>query len=61
MFNEKLKNQIIGDHESATIKYFLCSGIAGLIATIPTNPFDVIKTKMNTQDWKHTDSKGRHV
>ena len=32
------------------MKYFLCSGLAGLMATLPTTPFDVIKTKMNTQD-----------
>lgn len=30
-------------------KYFLCAGLAGALASIPTCPFDVIKTKLNTQ------------
>jgi len=30
-------------------KYFLCAGTAGALASIPTCPFDVIKTKLNTQ------------
>jgi len=35
-----------GDHG---LKYYLCGGIAGGIASIPTTPLDVIKTKLNTQ------------
>ncbi len=31
------------------IKYYLCGGVAGALAAIPTTPFDVIKTKLNTQ------------
>lgn len=31
------------------IKYFACAGLAGALASIPTCPFDVIKTKLNTQ------------
>ena len=30
-------------------KYFLCAGTAGALASIPTCPFDVIKTKLNAQ------------
>lgn len=29
--------------------YFVCAGLAGALASIPTNPFDVIKTRLNTQ------------
>jgi solute carrier family 25 (mitochondrial iron transporter), member 28/37 len=49
-FNEKLKHSfgvVEGDHG---IKYYLCGGIAGAIASIPTTPLDVIKTKLNTQN-----------
>ena len=30
-------------------KYFVCAGLAGAISSVPTCPFDVIKTKLNTQ------------
>jgi solute carrier family 25 iron transporter 28/37 len=49
-FNEKLKHHFgvrDGDH---SLKYYLCGGIAGAIASIPTTPLDVIKTKLNTQN-----------
>ena len=36
-----------GDHH---LTYYLCGGIAGALAAIPTTPFDVIKTKLNTQN-----------
>lgn len=48
-FNESLKHYFgvkEGDHG---FKYYLCGGIAGAIAAIPTTPLDVIKTKLNTQ------------
>lgn len=32
------------------MKYYLCGALAGAIASIPTTPLDVIKTKLNTQD-----------
>lgn len=35
-----------GDHH---LNYYLCGGLAGALASIPTTPFDVIKTKLNTQ------------
>lgn len=49
-FNEKLKHMMNikpGDHH---LSYYLCGGIAGALAAVPTTPFDVIKTKLNTQD-----------
>jgi hypothetical protein len=49
VFNEKLK-QLMGAQEGDHgFKYYLCGGIAGGIASIPTTPLDVIKTKLNTQ------------
>jgi solute carrier family 25 iron transporter 28/37 len=49
MMNEKLKiifNVKEGDHH---LNYYFCGGLAGAMASIPTTPFDVIKTKLNTQ------------
>ena len=48
--NEKFKYLLKvkpGDHH---LTYYLCGGIAGGLAAIPTTPFDVIKTKLNTQN-----------
>lgn len=36
--------------EDQSIKYYLCGAIAGAIASVPTTPLDVIKTKLNTQN-----------
>lgn len=47
--NETLKHWFgvrQGDHH---LNYYLCGGLAGALASIPTCPFDVIKTKLNTQ------------
>ncbi len=30
--------------------YFICAGAAGALAAIVTNPLDVIKTRLQTQD-----------
>lgn len=49
LMNEKLKKLFKvkeGDHH---LNYYLCGGIAGGLASIPTTPFDVIKTRLNTQ------------
>lgn len=49
-FNERLKH-LLGVKEGETSwKYYLCGSLAGGIASIPTTPLDVIKTKLNTQD-----------
>jgi hypothetical protein len=49
LMNEKLKKLFKvkeGDHH---LNYYLCGGIAGGLASVPTTPFDVIKTRLNTQ------------
>ena len=49
LMNEKLKRVFDvkdGDHH---LNYYLCGGIAGGLASVPTTPFDVIKTRLNTQ------------
>jgi hypothetical protein len=48
-FNERLKYLLgvkEGDH---SLNYYFCGALAGAIASIPTTPLDVIKTKLNTQ------------
>lgn len=49
-FNEKLKYYFGVQEKDYNVKYYLCGGIAGAIASIPTTPLDVIKTKLNTQN-----------
>jgi solute carrier family 25 iron transporter 28/37 len=48
-FNETLKHYFGVTDGNQGFKYYLCGGIAGAIASIPTTPLDVIKTKLNTQ------------
>ena len=47
--NEKLKHTLGVREGHANLVYYLCGGLAGALAAIPTTPFDVIKTKLNTQ------------
>jgi len=47
--NEKLKKVFNVKENDHHLNYYLCGGIAGGLASIPTTPFDVIKTKLNTQ------------
>lgn len=47
--NEKLKYTLNVKTGDTHLMYYLCGGLAGAIASIPTTPFDVIKTKLNTQ------------
>jgi len=48
-FNEKIKHLMNVKANDSYFKYFVCAGLAGALASIPTCPFDVIKTKLNTQ------------
>lgn len=47
--NEKLKHLFKVKEGDNHLNYYLCGGLAGALASIPTCPFDVIKTKLNTQ------------
>ena len=47
--NEKLKYLFNVQSGDTHLMYYLCGGLAGALASIPTTPFDVIKTKLNTQ------------
>jgi len=48
-FNEKIKYLLKIKNNDSYFKYFLCAGLAGALASVPTCPFDVIKTRLNTQ------------
>jgi solute carrier family 25 iron transporter 28/37 len=48
-FNEKIKYLMKVTDNDSYFKYFACAGIAGALASVPTCPFDVIKTRLNTQ------------
>lgn len=49
LMNEKLKKVFKVKESNNHLNYYLCGGVAGALAAIPTTPFDVIKTKLNTQ------------
>lgn len=49
LMNEKLKKFFKVNESNNHLNYYLCGGVAGALAAIPTTPFDVIKTKLNTQ------------
>ncbi len=49
LMNEKLKKVFKVKEGDNHFNYYLCGGIAGGLASIPTTPFDVIKTRLNTQ------------
>lgn len=49
LFNEKLKHMVGAKENDHGFKYYLCGALAGAIASIPTTPLDVVKTKLNTQ------------
>lgn len=48
-FNQKIKHIMNVKPNDSYFKFFACAGLAGALASIPTCPFDVIKTKLNTQ------------
>jgi hypothetical protein len=49
LMNEKLKKLMNVKEKDHHLNYYLCGGIAGGLASIPSTPFDVIKTRLNTQ------------
>jgi solute carrier family 25 iron transporter 28/37 len=49
LMNEKLKKLMNVKGSDHHLNYYLCGGIAGGLASIPSTPFDVIKTRLNTQ------------
>ena len=49
VFNEKLKHMMGAREDDHGLKYYFCGALAGGIASIPSTPLDVIKTKLNTQ------------
>lgn len=50
VFNEKLKHWFGLKEGDQGFNFYLCGAAAGGIASIPTTPLDVIKTKLNTQN-----------
>lgn len=51
LLNEKVKH-LLDIRESSNSSYwwyYLIGGLSGGVASIPTCPFDVLKTKLNTQ------------
>lgn len=48
--NESLKAKYFNHQTDSIYKYFMFAGLAGLLASVPTCPLDVIKTRLNTQD-----------
>jgi len=59
--NEKLKHIFKVKEGDNNIKYYICGGIAGGIASIPTCPFDTIKTKLNTQSCMNNFCEKKHL
>jgi hypothetical protein len=50
VLNEKLKYYFGVKDGDQSLNYYLCGAAAGGIASIPTTPLDVIKTKLNIQN-----------
>ena len=47
--NENMKTYILPwDRKYPLFWYFICAGTAGALAAVVTNPFDVIKTRLQT-------------
>jgi solute carrier family 25 iron transporter 28/37 len=58
--NENLKTLLLPwERSNPTLWYFLCAGVAGGIAGAITTPIDVVKTRMQLEDFKPVETIGK--
>jgi hypothetical protein len=48
-FNENLKSKLLSPEDYSVAAYFACAAVSGSLAAVITTPFDVVKTRMQTQ------------
>jgi hypothetical protein len=59
-FNENLKSLCLTQQSTSVCAYFACPEVSGSLAAILTTPFDVVKTRMQTQDTQSSLCKQRN-